>query len=175
MVAGQIAKLKGCRVVGLAGSAAKCDCLVGELGFDAAIDYKSQDVKAELRKHCPDGVDVYFDNVGGEILDIVLSRLARGARVVLCGFLSTYNSTEPRGLLNYRSLLVNRASMAGFVIFDYAARYEQVTKEMAGWLAAGQLTAREDVAEGLATFPDALQRLFRGEHTGKLVLKVADA
>ena len=174
MVAGQIAKLKGCRVIGIAGGSAKCDYLVSELGFDAAIDYKSQDVKAELRKHCPNGIDVYFDNVGGDILDIVLTRLARGARVVLCGFLSTYNSTDAKGLLNYRSLLVNRASMTGFVIFDYAPRYEQVTRELAGWLAAGQLKAREEVVEGIAHFPEALQRMFNGEHTGKLVLKVAD-
>ncbi|WNG33274.1 NADP-dependent oxidoreductase [Archangium minus] len=173
-VVGQIAKLKGCRVVGIAGGADKCRYLVDELGFDAAIDYKSEDVKAALRTHCPKGVDVYFDNVGGDILDAVLTRLARGARIVICGAISQYNNTGPvKGPANYMSLLVNRASMTGMVVFDYAARYGEAAREMAGWMAAGKLKSREDIVEGLETFPDTLLKLFKGENTGKLVLKVA--
>jgi NADPH-dependent curcumin reductase CurA len=176
MTVGQIAKIKGCRVVGIAGGTEKCEYIVRELGFDAAIDYKSEDVKKALRTHCPDGVNVYFDNVGGEILDAALTRLARGARIAICGAISQYNATSaPAGPSNYLSLLVNRASMTGFVVFDYASRYAEATKEMAGWLTLGQLQAREDVVAGLETFPNTLLRLFRGENTGKLVLKVADA
>ena len=175
MAVGQIAKLKGCRVVGIAGGREKCDYVVGELGFDAAVDYKNEDVKRALRTHCPDGVDVYFDNVGGEILDAALTRLARGARIVICGAISTYNASSPApGPANYLSLLVNRASMTGFVIFDYASQYAEATREMAGWLSSGELVAREDVVPGLETFPETLLRLFRGENTGKLVLQVAD-
>jgi NADPH-dependent curcumin reductase CurA len=172
-VTGQIAKLKGCRTIGIAGGAEKCRYLVDELGFDAAIDYKSEDVRAALREHCPDGIDVYFDNVGGEILDLVLRRLARGARVVICGAVSQYNASEGmRGPSNYMSLLVNRASMTGFVVFDYGDRYAEAAAEMAGWMAAGKLKTREDVAEGLERFPDALLGLFRGENLGKQLLKI---
>ncbi len=175
-IVGQIAKLKGARAVGIAGGAEKCRHLVEDLGFDAAIDYKGADVKAGIKQHCPQGIDVYFDNVGGEILDAALTRLARNARVVICGAVSQYNATDAvTGPSNYLSLLVNRASMTGFVVFDYADRYAEGAREMAGWLAAGKLRSREDVAEGLENFPDALLRLFRGENTGKLVLKVADA
>ncbi len=176
MTVGQIAKIKGCRVVGIAGGSEKCEYIVNELGFDAAIDYKSEDVKKALRTHCPDGVNVYFDNVGGEILDAVLTRLSRGARVAICGAISQYNATSASpGPSNYMSLLVNRASMTGFLVFDYAPRYAEAIKEIAGWLASGQLQAREDVVAGLDTFPDTLLRLFRGDNTGKLVLQVADA
>ena len=173
-VAGQIAKIKGCRVVGIAGGADKCRLLVDELGFDAAIDYKGQDVKAMLKEHCPKGIDVYFDNVGGEILDACLARLAMHARIVICGAISQYNATGGmKGPANYMSLLVNRASMTGMVVFDYAARYGEAAREMAGWMAAGKLKSREDIVEGLETFPDTLLKLFKGENTGKLVLKVA--
>jgi NADPH-dependent curcumin reductase CurA len=176
MVVGQIAKIKGCRVVGIAGGAQKCQYVVSELGFDAAIDYKSADVKEMLRKHCPKGVDVYFDNVGGEILDVVLTQLARGARIVICGAISQYNNTGPiKGPANYLSLLVNRASMKGMVVFDYADRYATAAREMAGWMAAGKLRSREHVVEGLETFPETLLKLFKGENLGKLVLKVAEA
>lgn len=174
-VAGQIAKLKGCRAVGIAGGPEKCGWIVEELGFDAAIDYKSEDVGAALKQHCPAGVDVYFDNVGGEILEAVLARLARGARVVICGAISQYNNIDSmRGPSNYMSLLVNRARMEGFVVMDYTARYPEASREMAGWIAAGRLVAREDVIEGFERFPDALAKLFRGENVGKLVLKVAE-
>jgi NADPH-dependent curcumin reductase CurA len=173
-VVGQLAKLKGCRVVGIAGGADKCRYIVDELGFDAAIDYKSEDVKKALRTHCPKGVDVYFDNVGGDILDAVLTQLAFRARIIICGAISQYNNTSPvKGPSNYLSLLVNRASMTGMVVFDYADRYGEAAREMAGWMAAGKLKSREDIVEGLQTFPDTLLKLFKGENTGKLVLKVA--
>jgi hypothetical protein len=175
-VVGQIAKLKGCRVVGIAGGPEKCDWIVDELGFDAAIDYKGEDVSAALREHCPEGVDVYFDNVGGDILDAALARLARGARVVICGAISQYNNLDAvKGPSNYMSLLVNRARMQGFVVIDYMSRYPEATREMAGWIAEGKLVAREDVVKGFESFPDALAKLFAGENIGKLVLKVGEA
>jgi len=171
---GQIAKLKGARVVGIAGGAEKCRHVVEELGFDAAIDYKAQDVDAALAAHCPKGIDVYFDNVGGDILDAALAHLARHARVVICGAISQYNATGAiKGPSNYLSLLVNHASMTGFVMSDYLDRYAEAVREMAGWLAAGKLVSREDIAHGLESFPDTLLRLFRGENTGKLVLEIA--
>jgi hypothetical protein len=173
-VVGQIAKIKGCRVVGIAGGKDKCDYLLS-LGFDAAIDYKHEDVKSALKEHCPNGVDVYFDNVGGEILDAVLTRLAMHARIVICGAISQYNEAKMKGPSNYMSLLVNRASMTGMVVFDYTSRYGEAAKEMAGWMATGQLKTREDIVEGLETFPETLLKLFKGENTGKLVLKVAEA
>jgi NADPH-dependent curcumin reductase len=173
-VVGQIAKLKGCRVVGIAGGAEKCEWIVDQLGFDAAIDYKREDVGAALREHCPEGVDVYFDNVGGEILDAVLARLARGARVAICGAISQYNHLDAvKGPSNYMSLLVNRARMEGFVVLDYMSRAPEAVREMAGWIADGRLVAREDVVEGFENFPEALQKLFAGENVGKLVLEVA--
>ena len=172
-VVGQLAKIKGCRVVGIAGGAEKCRYLVDELGFDAAIDYKREDVRRMLREHCPKGIDVYFDNVGGEILDIALGQLALHARVVICGAISQYNATEGvKGPANYLSLLVNRARMQGMVVFDYAVRYGEAAREMGTWLAQGKLKSREDIVEGFDIFPDALLKLFRGENTGKLLLKI---
>jgi hypothetical protein len=175
-VVGQLAKLKGCNVVGIAGGAEKCSYVTEELGFDAAIDYKAQDVNAALHEHCPKGIDVYFDNVGGEILDAALACLARNARVVICGAISQYNATSAmQGPSNYMSLLVNHASMTGFVISDYGEGYVAGLTEMAGWFAAGKIKSREDIAQGgLKAFPETLLRLFKGENTGKLVLKVAD-
>ncbi|MFD9219197.1 NADP-dependent oxidoreductase [Streptomyces sp. NPDC060064] len=175
-VVGQIAKIRGCRVIGIAGGERKCRMLVEEFGFDAAIDYQTDDVKKSLRELAPDGVDVYFDNVGGDILDAVLTRLARGARIVICGAISQYNSVEPvKGPANYLSLLVNRATMTGMVVFDYADRYAEGAAELAGWLAEGKLQTREDVVQGgIEAFHDTLLRLFRGENHGKLVLEVAD-
>jgi NADPH-dependent curcumin reductase len=173
-VVGQIAKIKGCRAVGIAGGAEKCRYLTEQLGFDVAVDYKNSDVKAALRDACPNGIDVYFDNVGGDVLDIALTRLARGARVIICGAISQYNNTTPvKGPANYLSLLVNRASMTGMVVFDYAKRYPDAVREMAGWMAAGKLKSREHIVEGLEKFPETLSMLFSGENTGKLVLKVA--
>jgi NADPH-dependent curcumin reductase CurA len=174
-VAGQIARIKGARVIGIAGGEAKCSWLVDELGFDAAIDYKSEDVRRALRESAPDGVDVYFDNVGGDILDAVLTRLAHGARIVICGAVSQYNATDGvRGPQNYLALLVARASMTGMVIFDYAPRYGEAASQLATWMADGRLISREHVLEGgVHTFPDALLKLFAGENIGKLVLRVA--
>jgi NADPH-dependent curcumin reductase CurA len=174
-IVGQIAKLKGCRVVGIAGGPEKCSWIVDELGFDAAIDYKGEDVGAALRERCPKGIDVYFDNVGGDILDAALAHLARGARVVICGAISQYNNDTFQGPSNYMSLLVNRARMQGFVVVDYMGRAPEAMREMGTWIAEGKLIAREDIVEGFESFPDALLKLFAGENVGKLVLKVADA
>jgi NADPH-dependent curcumin reductase CurA len=175
MVVGQIAKIKGCRVVGVAGGAEKCRFITGELGFDVAIDYKSEDPKKALKAACPAGIDVYFDNVGGDILDAALAQLARGARIVICGAISQYNNTGPvRGPANYLSLLVNRATMTGMVVFDYADRFAGAAAEMAAWMKEGKLRSREEIVSGgLESFPDALLKLFKGENTGKLVLAVA--
>ena len=169
---GQIAKIKGCRAVGIAGGAQKCDYLTGTLGFDAAIDYKGGDVKEGLKRACPDGIHVFFDNVGGEILEAALARLAMRARIVICGAISQYNSTAGvKGPANYLSLLVNRASMTGMVVFDYAERYTEAAAEMAKWIAEGRLIAKEDVVEGgIDAFPATLLKLFKGENFGKLVL-----
>lgn len=179
---GQMAKIKGCRVVGIAGGAAKCEWVVKELGFDACIDYKattagvsgsSGAVRAGLKEHCPGGVDIYFDNVGGEILDDVLARINRKARIIICGAISQYNTTTAvQGPKNYLSLLVNRARMEGIVVFDYADRYHLAVAEMAGYLKDGRIKSKEDVVVGLQTFPDTLLKLFNGENFGKLVLEV---
>ena len=173
-VVGQLAKIKGCRAVGIAGGQEKCAWLTDELGFDAAIDYRAGDVGKALRQAVPDGVDVYFDNVGGEILDAALARLRRHARVVICGAISQYNAEgRPVGPANYMSLLVNRARMEGFLVFDYADRYPEATAALAGWLREGKLRSREDVVKGsVGDFPATLLRLFRGENTGKLVLQI---
>jgi len=172
---GQLAKLKGCRVVGIAGGKAKCDWVVNELGFDACIDYKGAQVPDGLKQHCPKGVDIYFDNVGGEILDQVLARLAPKARIVICGAISQYNNTTPvQGPKNYLSLLVHRARMEGMVVFDYADRFPQAVAELSGHLQAGRMKSKEDVVEGgVRAFPQTLNKLFAGENFGKLVLSVA--
>jgi NADPH-dependent curcumin reductase len=173
---GQLAKIKGCRVVGIAGGPAKCEWVVKELGFDACIDYKAGDVKAGLKQHCPKGVDIYFDNVGGDILDAVLTRINRKARIIICGAISQYNNTTPvKGPANYLSLLVNRARMEGIVVFDYAERFPIAVAEMAGYLRDGRMKSKEDAVLGLNTFPETLLKLFNGENFGKLVLQVADA
>lgn len=175
MSAGQIAKIKGCRAVGIAGGPEKCAYIVKELGFDAAIDYKNEDVMEGLRKHCPQGIDVYFDNVGGDILDAALANLARHARVVVCGAISQYNTTTGiKGPSNYLSLLVNAARMEGFVVFNYQSRYGEAAREMAGWMMQGKLKSKEDIVEGFQSFPDTLLKLFRGENLGKLMIKVAE-
>lgn len=171
---GQIAKILGLRVVGIAGGREKCDYVIKELGFDACVDYKNKDVRKGLKEACPGGIDIYFDNVGGEILDIVLTRINLKARIVICGAISQYNNTEPvKGPSNYLSLLVNRARMEGIVVFDYAPRYREGAMQMGEWMAEGKLKSREHVAVGLETFPETLMKLFKGENFGKLVLKVA--
>lgn len=172
-VVGQIAKIKGCRVVGIAGGAEKCAHLVNNLGFDAAVDYKQSDARTQLSKACPEGVDVYFDNVGGEVLDLALGRIRRGARIVVCGAVSQYNNVaRGNGPKNYMSLLMNRATMEGFVIFDYEKRYPEALHALQGWLAAGWIKSYEDVLEGIETFPTALQRMFEGGNTGKMLIKL---
>jgi NADPH-dependent curcumin reductase CurA len=173
---GQIARIKGARAVGIAGGPEKCSHLTDERGFDAAIDYKAGDVAAGLRRHCPDGIDVYFDNVGGEILDAALAQLARNARVVICGAISQYNASEAIiGPANYLSLLINHASMTGFVVSDYFARWPEGGAQMGEWLARGELKTHEHVVEGLETFPDTFLMLFKGENSGKLVLALPEA
>jgi NADPH-dependent curcumin reductase CurA len=173
---GQLARIKGCRAVGIAGGPAKCEWVVKELGFDACIDYKAGPVKDALKEHCPKGIDVYFDNVGGEILDAALAKLARKARVIICGAISQYNNTGAvEGPKNYLSLLVNRARMEGMVVFDYTDRFPVAIAEMAGYLKDGRMKSKEDVVRGgVAVFPDTLNKLFKGENFGKLVLHVAD-
>ena len=171
---GQVGKILGLRVVGIAGGKEKCDYAINEFGFDACIDYKNQDVRKALKETCPGGIDIYFDNVGGEILDIVLTRINLKARIVICGAISQYNNTEPvKGPSNYLSLLVNRARMEGIVVFDYAPRYKEGAMQLGQWMAEGRLKSREHIVEGLETFPDTLMKLFKGENFGKLVLKVS--
>ena len=181
---GQVAKIKGCRVVGIAGGAAKCNWVVKELGFDACIDYKApapagvdkwDAVREGLKQHCAKGVDIYFDNVGGEILDTVLARINKKARIIICGAISQYNNTSAvQGPKNYLSLLVNRARMEGIVVFDYADRYGQAVAEMAQYLKEGRMKSKEDVVSGgVVAFPSTLTKLFTGENFGKLVLEVA--
>jgi NADPH-dependent curcumin reductase CurA len=173
---GQVARKLGCRVVGIAGGKDKCDFVVNELGFDACIDYKNSAVKDGLKQYCPNGVDVYFDNVGGDILDTVLTRINMKARIVICGAISQYNNTTPvKGPSNYMALLVNRARMEGMVVFDYAPRYQEGIAQLAEWLKDGSIKSRTDVVDGLENFPSALLMLFEGKNFGKLVLKVADA
>ncbi|HJV02424.1 MAG TPA: NADP-dependent oxidoreductase [Burkholderiaceae bacterium] len=171
---GQVAKQLGCRVVGIAGGKEKCDFVVNELGFDACIDYKHESVRDGLKQHCPQGVDVYFDNVGGDILDTVLTRINLKARIVICGAISQYNNTEAvKGPANYLSLLVNRARMEGIVVFDYADRYHLGVAALGQWLKQGKIKSKEDVVQGIEQFPQALNMLFEGKNFGKLVLQVA--
>ncbi len=171
---GQLAKIKGCRAVGTAGTDDKCRWLTETAGFDAAIDYKTVDSLDEaIGEHCPDGVDIYFDNVGGEILDTALKHLARGARVVLCGAISIYNATEPPpGPKNYMQLLVKRARMEGFLVMDYRDRYAAAQIEIGSWLAAGRIEYRFHVVGGLENAPEALNMLFDGSKEGKLLVRV---
>ena len=171
---GQIAKLKGCRVVGIAGGKDKCYYLVNDLGFDAAIDYKNENIYSGLKKHCPDGIDVFFDNVGGDILDAALSKLRMHARIVICGAISQYNATSrPKGPSNYLSLLVNRGTMKGMVVFDYANQYPEAIEAYSKWLQEGKIKSKEAIYEGIENFHDTFLRLFSGEKLGKLILKVS--
>jgi NADPH-dependent curcumin reductase len=172
-IVGQIANIKGCRVVGIAGGSEKCKYLT-EIGFDAAIDYKTQNVYQALRAHCPKGIDVYFDNVGGSILDAALANLALHARVVICGAISQYNSTSGvKGPANYLSLLVNRASMTGMVVTDYWSRMGESRNAIGQWIQEGKLKTREHIVEGFDTFPETLLILFDGQNKGKLIIRVA--
>ena len=175
-VVGQIAKIKGCRAIGIAGGAEKCRKLVSDYGFDAAIDYKSEDVGKRLRELCPKGIDVFFDNVGGEILDAALARLARRGRVVLCGAIARYNDSAPApGPKNYLNLVVQRGRMEGFIILDFMPRAAEAVAALAGWLKAGKIKDAVDVQHGLENAPATLARLFKGENRGKQLLQIADA
>lgn len=169
----QIGKAMGMRVVGIAGGAEKCAFVCETLGADACIDYKAGPIGAALKEHCPDGVDVYFDNVGGEILDAVLKRLRMHARIVVCGGISQYNATgEQRGPANYLSLISARARMEGFVVIDYLQRAEEAITAMVPWVQAGKLTSKLDIVDGLANFPEALRRVYSGANFGKQLVQV---
>jgi NADPH-dependent curcumin reductase CurA len=174
-VAGQIARIKGCRVVGIAGGAEKCAWLQDAAGFDEVIDYKNEDVNARIAETCPNRLDVYFDNVGGDILEAALNHLNLRARVVMCGGISGYNATQPiPGPANLMNLVTTRSRMEGFIILDYMARAPEAVKELLGWIAAGELKFQVDVQEGFDNIPDTLQRLFTGKNLGKQLLKIAD-
>jgi NADPH-dependent curcumin reductase CurA len=171
---GQIARIKGAsRVVGIAGSDEKCAWLVDELGFDAQINYKTDDVAARLREACPDGIDIYWDNVGGELLDIALGQLALRGRVVLCGAIAAYNDRSGvKGPDNYVNLISRRGRMQGFIILDYLDRFPEAQVEMAGWIAEGKVKYATHIVEGLENAGDALNLLFTGGNTGKVIVKV---
>jgi NADPH-dependent curcumin reductase len=172
--AGQIALIKGCRVVGIAGGPDKCQ-YVSELGFHAVIDYKAEDVDARLREMCPKGIDIYFDNVGGHLLDAALSLLAMRGRVILCGAIAQYNDeTPPPGPSRYFNLALQRGRMEGFIVLDYYNRAAEAIPDLYRWLTEGKLKYRTDVVHGLENAPTALARLFKGENQGKQVVKVAD-
>jgi NADPH-dependent curcumin reductase CurA len=174
-IAGQIARIKGCRVIGLAGGKDKCEWLVREARFDEAVDYKSENVSSRLRELCPKGIDVYFDNVGGDLLDIALARLALRGRIVLCGAIAGYNDADLRpGPKNYSNLIIKRARMEGFLVSDYLKRAPEAVMELWGWIQAGQLHHQVDVKEGLENAPATLKRLFSGENIGKQLLKIAE-
>lgn len=174
-IAGQIAKLKGCRVVGIAGGPEKCAWLKDEAGFDAVIDYKNDDVSEQIARHCPDKWDVFFDNVGGPILEAALNHLNLYSRVVMCGGIANYNNTEPApGPNNLMNLVTNRGRMQGFIILDYLPRMMEAIEALMGWAAAGDITYQVDVQEGFDNIPRTLQRLYTGENVGKQLLKIAD-
>lgn len=174
-IVGQIAKIKGCTVIGIAGGKEKCDYVVNELGFDDAIDYKSENIYTALKKKCPDGIDVYFDNVGGVILDAALSKLNKHARVVICGAISQYNNTSKiNGPSNYLSLLITRSTMQGMVVMDYADKFGEAAQQLGTWMQEGKLKSKEDIYEGIENFQETYHRLFSGDKKGKLVLKVIE-
>jgi NADPH-dependent curcumin reductase len=172
-VAGMIAKIKGCRVIGIAGGREKCDWLTTLAGYDAAIDYKNETVGDALKRHCPKGIDVYFDNVGGEILDHALAQLADGARIVLCGAISQYNQAAMgAGPKNYLNLILHRSRMEGFLVFQFAQRYPEAIAELSKWYAEGEIKKQIDLARGLENAPKTIIRLFTGANFGKQLLQL---
>lgn len=172
-VVGQLAKLAGCRAVGIAGGADKCRWLVEEAGYDAAIDYKNEDVRQAIGDHCPNGANVVFDNVGGRILDDMLAHIATGARVVVCGGISRYETGQmPAGPQNYFNLIFRRATMQGFIVIDWMAEFPAIRKRLAGFVNAGKLTYQEDIQKGFENAPKTLQRLFSGANRGKQILRI---
>jgi NADPH-dependent curcumin reductase len=169
---GQIAKIKGCKVIGSAGGKEKCDYLLAN-GFDVVIDYKSQNIDEELKIHCPEGINVYFDNVGGETLDAALLNLAKGARVVICGAMSQYNDMQNvTGPKNYMKLVVARGEMKGIIVFDFLDRYPEAIEDISKWISEGKITSKEHIIEGIENFPMALRMLFEGKNFGKLLVKI---
>ncbi|GGD78994.1 NADP-dependent oxidoreductase [Croceicoccus mobilis] len=173
---GQIGKILGCRTIGIAGGPEKCRRLTEDYGFDVAIDYRGKDheaLRAELAKAAPDGIDIVFENVGGEILEAEVFHLAKEARIVLCGLISEYNSVERHGLKNLWQVLVHQATLHGYLVMDYAPRFAEGGAQMAQWMAEGKLRVDEDVQEGIDNSYDAFMRLFSGRNTGKLILKIA--
>jgi NADPH-dependent curcumin reductase len=172
-VVGQIAKLKGCRAVGIAGGKAKCDYVVKELGFDACVDYKAGKLKDDLKAAAPDGIDCYFENVGGEILDAALARMNAFSRIAVCGLISQYNVTEPYGVKNFGSILTNRIKVQGFIVSDRMELWPNALPELIGWVAAGKIKYRESVAQGLENAPQAFIGLLKGENFGKQLVKIS--
>jgi NADPH-dependent curcumin reductase len=174
-LAGQMGKLAGCRVVGIAGSDEKCAWITRELGFDEAINYKKEKIGVGLRRTCPNGIDIDFENVGGEIMDAVLASVNLNARVVLCGLISQYNATTPPpGPYNFPNILVRRVRVQGFIVTDFAGRFMEAAAKIVPWLLSGKLKYRLDMVEGLKNAPAALNKLFDGTNTGKLLVKVSD-
>ncbi|MBD2439064.1 NADP-dependent oxidoreductase [Nostoc sp. FACHB-110] len=174
-VVGQIAKIKNCRVVGITSSDEKCRWLLEELGFDDAINYKTANLETALAQSCPDGIDIYFDNVGGAILDAVLTKINLHARIPLCGLISAYNATEPvPGPYNYSQILMQRAKIQGFIILDYLPRFPEAMQELGQWLNQGKIKYKLEIVEGLENAPSAILKLFDGNKIGKLAVKVAD-
>ena len=170
---GQIAKIKGCKVIGIAGGNEKCKYVKEQLGFDEVIDYKNDNIYSSLKKYCPEGIDVYFDNVGGEILDAALAKLRMNARIVICGAISQYNNTSrTKGPSNYLSLLVNRATMKGMVVFDYKNDYPMAINQISEWFNQGKLKSNESIFEGIDNFYETFLKLFNGNKRGKLILKI---
>lgn len=174
-IVGQIGKIKGCRVVGIAGSDEKCSWITETLGFDAAINYKTEDVRGQLKTHCPHGIDVFFDNVGGAILDTVLTLINVKARIVICGLISQYNAQKPvPGPYHFSSILTQRVRVQGFVFGDYLDRIQEAVADLGKWLAQGKIQYRVHVVEGLEKAPQAINMLFDGSNKGKLIVKVSD-
>ncbi|HEX8011784.1 MAG TPA: NADP-dependent oxidoreductase [Casimicrobiaceae bacterium] len=171
-VVGQLAKIQGARAVGIAGGRAKCDYVVHELGFDACVDYKAGNLREDLSRACPNGVDVDFENVGGEILDTVLTMMNRASRIVVCGLIAEYNTAEPYGYKRLRSVLVNRIRMQGMIVFDWKERYGEALAGLAGYLAQGKLKYRESVVHGIDNAPKGLIALLKGENFGKQLAKL---
>jgi hypothetical protein len=171
-VVGQLAKLWGCRAVGIAGGKQKCDYVKDELGFDACLDYKSGDLREQVKQACPKGVDVYFDNVGGEIFDLALTRMNLFGRIVVCGTISDYNATEPYRVKNLRAVLVNRLKLQGMIVFDWKDRYGEALKALGGYFAEGKLRYRESVVQGLENAPRGLIDLLNGKNFGKQLVKL---
>jgi len=172
-VVGQLARIAGCRAVGIAGGAQKCAYVVNELGFDACIDYKAGNLFRDLKEACPNGADVYFENVGGEMLDTMLRLMNPFSRIVVCGLISDYNATEPYGVKMFRSILVNRIKVQGMIVFDWRERYGEALKALAGYLGARRLKYRESVLQGIESAPKGLIGLLRGENFGKQLVKLA--